>query len=400
MSPLKSAPSRGRATADPVGPVVRPVPRRFVRVVAGLIAASTLALVCWAGPAEAFTLPVTGPSTAPRMVFNNKMAVTSVCLPVTNPAGGQSLLYGQRFTDGRTSAATPAIVLVHGIASSTEDWDFSPTWSVARALASAGYVVFSYDRLGYAKSSYYSQPGGGFTLTTQAHRAMLHEVVGDVKTGAYTVSASGDCSGATTPADTQNRTVVIVGHSAGGWVVAGYPGEYHDVAAMIQTDISGSAGGSATSPLGGSSSGGAFTPDPSHPDYFEFFQTTQDCLDFNTYTPGVVQYVANIACTPPFLDSPYGEIADLSAMYAQNDVYISMIGPSIPVLLTSGEEDTTDPPSSADADYSYYKAHCGCDVTQLLLPNTAHLFMVHQSLPTWVDYVVNWLTAHGLPGSS
>ena len=81
------------------------------------------------------------------------MSVASVCLPVTNPAGGQSLLYGQRFTDGPTNSSTPAIVLVHGIASSTENWDFSPTWSVARALASAGYVVFSYDRLGYAKSS-------------------------------------------------------------------------------------------------------------------------------------------------------------------------------------------------------------------------------------------------------
>jgi hypothetical protein len=101
---------------------------------------------------------------------------------------------------------------------------------------------------------------------------------------------------------------------------------------MIQTDISGSAGGSTTSPLGGSSSGGAFTPDPAHPDYFEFFQNTQDCLNFNTYTPGVVPYVANIACNPPFLNSPYGEIADLGAMYAQNDAYISMIGPSIPVL--------------------------------------------------------------------
>ncbi len=139
-------------------------------------------------------------------------------------------------------------------------------------------------------------------------------------------------------------------------------------------------------------------PDPSHPDYFEFFQTTQNCLDFNTYTPGVVAYAAKIACTPPFLDSPYGDIADLGAMYAQNDTYISMIGRSIPVLLTSGEEDTTDPPSSADADYDYYKAHCGCDVTQVLLPNTAHLFMVHQSLPTWVDDAVNWLTSRGLPG--
>ena len=99
MPPLKSVPcqaSRWRSDRAGVGSTVR----RFVRDVAGLIAASTLALVCWACPAGAFTLPVTGPSNSPRMVFNNKMTVASVCLPVTNPAGGQSLLYGQRFTDG------------------------------------------------------------------------------------------------------------------------------------------------------------------------------------------------------------------------------------------------------------------------------------------------------------
>ncbi|HET7048139.1 MAG TPA: alpha/beta fold hydrolase [Solirubrobacteraceae bacterium] len=347
--------------------------------------------------AQAFEVQVTGPSSSPQMVFDANMRVAPVCLPVTNPQGGQSMLYGQRFTDGPTSALTPAIVLVHGIASSTENWDFSPTWSVARALASAGYVVFSYDRLGYAKSSYFDHPGGGYTLTTQAHRAMLHDVVTDVKTGGYKFASAGGCAGATTPGNTKNRSVVIIGHSAGGWIVAGYPGEYHDVAAMIQTDISGSAGGSAASPLG-SSSGGGFTPDSSHPDYFQFFQTTQECMDFNTYAPGLVAYVAKIACAPPFLDSPFGEIADLGVKYAQNDAYIAMIGPSIPVLLTSGEEDTTDPPSSANADYSYYKAHCGCDVTEHLLPNTAHLFMVHKSLPGWVDYVVNWLTSRGIPG--
>ena len=88
--------------------------------------------------------------------------------------------------------------------------------------------------------------------------------------------------------------------------------------------------------------GGGLTPDPNHPDYFEFFQTRQNCEDFNTYPPGVVQYAVNIACKPPFLDSPFGEITDIAAMYAQNDVNIAMIGPSIPVLLTSGDHDTTD----------------------------------------------------------
>jgi pimeloyl-ACP methyl ester carboxylesterase len=336
----------------------------------------------------------------PAMHFDHRVRVATVCFGVTNPAGGQSTLYGLRYTDNRrrVDPATPAIVLVHGIASSTENWDFSRTWSVARALAAAGYVVYSYDRLGYARSSYFAQPGGGYTVTTAAHRAELHQIVGEVKSGAYTTSTGTDCSARQRPSRARSRRVVIIGHSAGGWIVAGYPGEHHDVAAMIQADINGS---NAQPPPGTPppppSSGGGFTPDPSHPDYFEFFQTRQDCQKFNTYPPGEVAYVVHIACTPPFLDSPFGEITDIAAMYAENDASISNIGPSIPVLLTSGEEDTTDPPVDADADYAYYKQHCGCDVTQLLLPDTAHLFMVHQTLPLWVNDVYDWLRANGLP---
>jgi pimeloyl-ACP methyl ester carboxylesterase len=335
----------------------------------------------------------------PEMHFGHRVSVASVCFAVTNPAGTQSDLYGLRYTpnDGRPDAAAPAIVLVHGIASSTENWDFSPTWSVARALAAAGYVVYSYDRLGYAKSSYFDHPGGGLTLTTAAHRAELHQIVGEVKTGGYATIRGSDCTAAQHRATVRSRRVVIIGHSAGGWIVAGYPGQYHDVAAMIQADINGSdAQPPAGTPAPPPSTGGGFTPDPNHPDYFEFFQTSQNCQDFNTYPPGEVAYVVQIACTPPFLDSPFGEITDIAAMYAQNDASINQIGPSIPVLLTSGDQDTTDPPVDADADYAYYKQHCGCDVSQVLLPNTAHLFMVHQSLPVWLNDVVGWLGVRGI----
>ena len=49
------------------------------------------------------------------------------------------------------------IVLVHGIASSTDNWDQAPTWSVARAFAAMGYVVIAYDRLGYKRSTFARQ---------------------------------------------------------------------------------------------------------------------------------------------------------------------------------------------------------------------------------------------------
>jgi pimeloyl-ACP methyl ester carboxylesterase len=359
---------------------------RYAALIAALVLAIFAAFLAGAEPA--------GAASSPQMRFDKYMAVQSVCFTVTNPSLGQSTLFGQRFTDGTVSPQTPAIVLVHGIASSTENWDFSPTWSVARALAGKGYVVYSYDRLGYAKSSYYDHPGGGYTLTTSAHRDELHDIVTEVKSGAYTTTTGSDCSGAQQPSTIHNDRVVIIGHSAGGWIVAGYPGKYHDVAAMIQTDISGSIS-PPNAPLG-SSTGGGFTTSPDHPDYFQFFQTSQNCRDFNTYTPGIVPYVVDIACAPPFLLSPWGEIADLGEKYAENDFYISQIGPSIPVLLTSGDHDSTDPPSVAKADYDYYQANCGCDVTQWIVPNTAHLFMVHTSLPSWIDYVSKWLTSRGI----
>jgi pimeloyl-ACP methyl ester carboxylesterase len=360
---------------------------------AALLAGLILAVAAAAhGGAQAAT------AKEPQMRFDKRMKVETACFSVRNPSGGTSTLYGQRYTDGPVSVLTPAIVLVHGISSSTANWDFSPTWSVARALASRGYVVLSYDRLGYARSNYFDHPGGGYTLTTSAHRDMLHELVGAVKSGAYTTGPFGsDCSAATQPSTMQNRLVVIIGHSAGGWIVAGYPGKYHDVAAMIQTAITGSLWPSTGGGSSGGSSGGHFDPNPEHPDYFDFFHTRQDCESFNIYPPGQVPYVVDIACTPPFIPSPYGEIADLGEMFAENDLYIRLIGPSIPVLLTSGDHDTTAPPSSAKNDYEYYRDNCGCDVTQWFIPDSGHLFMAHRSLAPWVDFVVNWLTSRGIP---
>src|SRR5690242_5509786 len=71
------------------------------------------------------------------------LRVSTVCFPVTDPAGLPRSLYGKRYAPAGATPSTPAIVLVHGIASSTANWDVSPAWSVARTLAGAGYVVYS-----------------------------------------------------------------------------------------------------------------------------------------------------------------------------------------------------------------------------------------------------------------
>src|SRR3954451_8457457 len=358
------------------------------RVSAAALAVAGMSVFFVASAAAAHPKPTTGP----------QARVSTVCFGVTDPAGRPRTLYGQRYARPGAKASTPAIVLVHGIASSTANWDFSPSWSVARTLAAAGYVVYSYDRLGYARSSYFDVPGGGETLTTREHRRMLHEVVQDVKTGGYATSASDDCA-ATTPGGMRNPTVAILGHSAGGWIVAGYPGTYHDVAAMIQTSIFATTNGAAA-PSDQSSQGGGFDPNPNHPDYFDFFHQRSDCESFNVYPPGAVQSVVDIACTPPFIPSPYGEITDLAAKLAENDAAISQIGPGTPVLLAAGDHDTTAPPEKVRADFDYYTAHCGCDVSSYTIPSSGHLYQVHASLQQTVDEFVQWLTSRGLAPSS
>jgi hypothetical protein len=136
--------------------------------------------------------------------------------------------------------------------------------------------------------------------------------------------------------------------------VAGYPGKYHDVAAMVQADITGGAT-LATGPDTHS------TLDPNHPDYLVFFGTSADCRTFDIYPPGAVPSVAKIACTPPFVDSPLGELSNgqtsaIPEIYAENMALIKHIGPSIPVLLTSGDHDVIVPPATAKADLGFYQA--------------------------------------------
>ncbi len=335
---------------------------------------------------------------AQRMQFDRQLKAETVCFTVNNQNDPQpSVLYGKRFTDGPVSRQTPAIVLVHGAASSVENWDFSPSWSVARALAAAGYVVYAYDRLGYARSTY-DRPAGGLRTSLPGHRFMLHQIVDDVRGAGYETTRAKGCSGPRTKGDLRSNRVVIVGHSLGGLIVAGYPGQYHDVEAMVSTAINGSFSPEEGEDDVGPAEGGRFTPNSAQPDYFDLFYTRQDCEQFNVFAPGQVRYAVDIACDPRgFLISPYGDIASLGQTAEENRRNIAQIGPGTDVLLSSGDHDTTAPPAAQRGDYRYYRDNCGCDVTMHMIANSGHLFQVHRSMAAWVDYVTGWLTSRGLP---
>jgi pimeloyl-ACP methyl ester carboxylesterase len=323
-----------------------------------------------------------------------QVRVDTVCFSVHNTGDPlPSTLYGLRYTTGRPTSATPAIVLVHGIASSTANWDYTPSFSVARRLAQAGFVVISYDRLGFAKSRY-DRPKGGDLITTPNQRDMLHQLVGEVKTAGYTVARGGDCSAPQTPSTLASPTVVIAGHSAGAAIVQGYPGEFHDVAAMVQSNYSNRGQG----PIVTQQIAQVVAPAiASGADEVPFFADRAQCEAFDIYPPGAVPSVARLACDPAgFVLTPAGEFTGFPALEQQNDQFVKATG-SIPVLLVYGDHDAAFPPGVSQADYDYWRANCpACDITRFVEGTSGHLFQAHRVMPQWVDEVVSWLASRGI----
>src|SRR2546421_2558944 len=153
---------------------------------------------CWhvggAALVAVMLLVLLTPTAGAATTGSSRLSIQTVCFTVYNPGDPlPSPLYGLRYTYGQPKNSTPAIVLVHGIASSTANWDFTPSWSVARRLALAGFVGISYDRLGFVKS-HYDRPKCGHLLLTTNQRDILHQVVGEVKTATYTIAQGNDCS--------------------------------------------------------------------------------------------------------------------------------------------------------------------------------------------------------------
>jgi pimeloyl-ACP methyl ester carboxylesterase len=345
-------------------------------------------------------VPAVAASTA-EAADGGDLQVQTVCFTVYNGADQfPTALYGLRYTNGEQTTKTPAIVLVHGYASSTGNWDFTPNWSVARKLARQGYVVISYDRPGFARSPYAGDPT---KLGTFYQRDVLHQVVMQVRHGTYLLPDKDSCDPALpkTQSTLASPDVVIVGHSQGGGIVQGYPGAYHDVAAMIQTEIGGPMIEAPPNPIPTPTPPPTFPADPRvptpPPGYAQFFNNRQACEAFNVNWRGAVQEVIDIACDPSqFVYSPNPTVNPEGAPTAAE--LIKQTGP-IPVLLTWGDSDVIAPIYNDELQYQFWLQNCRCDVSRMYLPDTGHLFMVHKSLDLWISWVTTWLSDRGLEPS-
>src|SRR5258708_20262950 len=98
--------------------------------------------VCWrlggVALAAVIFLVLLTPSAGATTTVNDELSVQTVCFTVHNTGDPlPSTLYGLRYTYGHPTNSTPAIVLAHGMASSTPHWDFTPTCPIPPQLALA-----------------------------------------------------------------------------------------------------------------------------------------------------------------------------------------------------------------------------------------------------------------------
>jgi len=235
----------------------------------------------------------------------------------------------------------------------------SPTWSVARALAGEGLRglllrpprVREEQLLRPSRRRLHADHVGttGTSCTT---------IVGEVKSGGYSTTSGSDCSGPQQPSTMQNRLVVIIGHSAGGWIVAGYPGKYHDVGRHdpdrhLGLDLA-AAELSAGKLLGRRGSPPALTiPTTS--------SSSRPARIAGTSTPTRLEsspyVVDHPPALPPFLLSPLGRESPTSARSTPRTTPTSARS-GLRFRCCSPPGITTAPPrpSVAKADYDYYKA--------------------------------------------
>ena len=301
-------------------------------------------------------------------------------------------VYGVRYYRHEPGPRTRVITLVHGTSVTHGFWDVHRDFSVARRLAAAGYLVIAYDRLGYGKSPYPRPRGAGYTLTISSHRSMLHEIVGQVKAGSYTFGTESGCPAPPGPAvGLASASVVIIGHSAGGGVVSGYPGRYHDVDALVQAGFN----NQGFSPEAALYFTRVFTPQAAAgDDYWALAPTDADCEQAVLYPPGIVRSLFPGFCRPPsFGKAPAGELPGAGRMYVENRSAIEQVGPGLPILLAWVDHDFFFPDAGETA---YWKAHCGCDVESWTQRDSGHAFVGHRSMPTFTTEVVRWLTSKGL----
>jgi pimeloyl-ACP methyl ester carboxylesterase len=340
---------------------------------------------------------------------------STVCFEVHNGVN-QARVLGTRY-QGPQSDLNRVIVLVHGHSVNSHFWDLTPSYSVARNLARAGYLVVAYDQLGIGRSTYVAPDA----VTFDADRAMVSEIVQQIK-GTYPFAVTGplgSCPEGQSVSAGSHPKVVLIGHSAGGDLVSGYPALFGSVApidAVVQAENSVSTSTYATNVefdrgLSSKNIAGGWvslflddgstpsskristaTPDPANPPD----TTCQQNIKLLLY-PGIktAPSLFDAVCDPATFELvAYNRyLSEVDGSY-EHQALVPLTDPRLPVLLARADHDGFCPPGPCqDAEVQLWS---GKNVTLWTEHDTGHAFIFSSTMPTFTDEVSAWLHAHGI----
>lgn len=306
---------------------------------------------------------------------------TPVQFTVVNPLNQETLtVNGGLFRrDDQTACASSVMLMVHGLSYGEYAWDFPvqpQTYSVARALAAAGYPSIAIDLPGYESAQPDTQPKpNGYTLTVEGYAAMVGQIESALRAGSYGGPAFG--------------AVGIMGHSAGTEITelaAGLglatpdvyiPTGYHHVPSQrIVTDF--------------------FTGDfirAAQTDY-EYFGGDQQGRTEYMYAPLPSANVdPDIVAADNALanGTPSGEVYSIGPQPSK--AVVPLI--TAPVLFVIGDSDLLFELQWVDEELNLFASAASVDLH--VVEGAGHSFMLHKNAPATNASIASWLGTQDYP---
>ena len=302
---------------------------------------------------------------------------TPIAFEVVNPQDPAATwtIRGHVYTaDG--CSPTSALLLLHGLSYGQWGWDFPidpDTYSVARALARAGYAVVAIDELGYDTSGGDSDPEGrqlnGYQVTVGSYADMTAQIVDDLRGSGFT-------------------EVGLVGHSAGTEISELTAAIHRNVDVVVATAYHHFPSQRIVADfLTGDVVRAAF-------DDYEYFgedaaQRAEYMYNLDVARPDVVAQDTALANL-----TPSGEVWSIAGQ--PSGKVLQAI--DVPVLLVLAEADLLFPPTSdydgeSDNGSNELALFAASPDKELhVVPDAGHSFMLHPNAPDTNDVIASWLT--------
>ena len=266
------------------------------------------------------------------------------------------------------------MLYLHGLGVAEWLWNFPlARYSHARAMARAGHVSVTVDRLGYGSSD---RPPSGKSVCIGSQADIAHQIVGQLRSGGYGVPGLAF------------KNVGLAGHSASGQIAITEAYTYRDVRALLVVAFSYS-----NLPRGNDEFGfqriacdAGGDPAPGLSDYGFFGRTPVDMLGIMFRSAPKAVRDRAVALRGP---DPCGDNYSLIPAIQRQAANVGKV--RVPVLVACGRNDVLYAPFGCEAQAERFRRG-----RTLLLRNTGHGLPLERSARTFRQRLSRFLGRYGL----